>query len=137
VLVTFAAAWKYAPPPRLLPLDVLLANVEFVGKEAETLHASPIGGTPEWVYNTPAGEFELRRIEVAAAQSHESGIAYSAEIVILVATEAEPRVTAVSGDQTLALRKGDAILVPHGLAYTITATAPARLYKATVPATGP
>lgn len=123
--------------PKYVDVEELLANVEFVGKEAETLHASPIGGTPEWVYNTPAGEFELRRIEVAAAQSHENGIAYSAEIVILVATEGEPRVTAVAGDQTLALRKGDAILVPHGLAYIITATAPARLYKATVPATGP
>ena len=36
-------------------------------------------------------------------------------------------------EQTLELKKGDACLVPHGVAYTMRADQPATFYRATVP----
>ena len=87
----------------------------------------------EWKYAAPAGEFELRRLEIAAGQPHENSGAHSAEIVILVAAEDDARVTVKSGDRSLELHRGDVFLAPFGTAYTVCAAGPATLYKATVP----
>ena len=111
----------------------LLATLTFEGGAAEVVRPALIPDSREWKYAAPAGEFELRRLEIAAGQPHENSGAHSAEIVILVAAEDDARVTVKSGDGSLELHRGDVFLAPFGTAYTVCAAGPAMLYKATVP----
>ncbi len=112
----------------------LLANVVFEGAEPERISARPIPGTGEWVYPTPAEEFELRRIEVAGGQAHVNGPEHSADIVLVQSLAAGERVVVEAAGQRWEFGQGAVWLVPQGLAYTISSPARATLYKATVPA---
>jgi mannose-6-phosphate isomerase class I len=111
----------------------LLNNVIFEGSEPEILQPARLPGSREWVFKTPAREFELRRIEVTEEQSHQNGADHSADILILVDVNTDARVMVASGEQSLDLRKGGAFLAPYGVAYTISTNRAAVLYKATVP----
>jgi mannose-6-phosphate isomerase class I len=51
----------------------LLNNVIFEGSEPEILQPTRLPGSREWVFKTPAREFELRRIEVTEEQPHQNG----------------------------------------------------------------
>jgi hypothetical protein len=55
----------------------------------------------------------------------------------VVAAEEGAQVTVESRDRSLELRRGDVFLAWFGTPYTLSAAAPATLYKATVPSTGP
>ena len=90
-------------------------------------------GAREWAYRTPAREFELRRIEITAAEPYTGGPDHSAEILIVVALEGDRPVEVGSEGRTVELSRGGVLLVPHGVAYTIRAANTATLYKATVP----
>ncbi len=111
----------------------LLNNVIFEGSEPEILQPARLPGSREWVFKTPAREFELRRIEVTEEQPHQNGADHSADILILVDVNTDARVMVASGEQNLDLRKGGAFLAPYGVAYTISTNRAAVLYKATVP----
>jgi len=111
----------------------LLKNVTFEGSELEILYPTRLSNTQEWVFKTPVREFELRRIEVTEEQPHQNGSDHSADILILINLKGDARVTVTSGEESLDLQKGGAFLAPHGVAYTISATGAATLYKATLP----
>jgi mannose-6-phosphate isomerase class I len=119
--------------PKHVDVPELLAALTFEGRSAEILRPAPIPDSREWRYETPASEFELRRLEITAGQPHENGADHSAEIVILVAAEDDARVTVNSGNRSLELRRGDVCLARFDTAYTVRAAAPATLYKATAP----
>ena len=123
--------------PKHVDVPELLATLTFEGGSAEIVRPAPIPDSREWRYATPAGEFELSRLEIGAGQPHENTAAHSAEIVILVAAEDDARVTVKSGDRSLELRRGDVFLAPFGTAYTVSAAGSATLYKATVPTACP
>jgi mannose-6-phosphate isomerase class I len=123
--------------PKHVDVPELLATLRFEGGPAEILHPAPIPGRREWRYETPASEFELRRQEITAGEPHQSSADHSAEIAILVAAQEGARVTVESRDRSLELRRGDVFLAWFGTPYTLTAAAPATLYKATVPSASP
>lgn len=114
----------------------LVRNVNFEGGEPQILHAVQRPGSPEWVYQTPAREFELRRVEVSKAQPYRTDGRHSADLLI-VTGEGDPEVTVTSADYMLRLKKGGIFLVPHGIEYGIQCDARATLYKATVPLRSP
>ena len=111
----------------------LLKNVTFEGSEPEILYPTRLSSTQEWVFITPARDFELRRIEITGQRPHRNGSDHSVEILILIGLEKNARVQVASDGESLDLHRGGAFLVPHGVAYTISATDAVTLYKATVP----
>jgi mannose-6-phosphate isomerase class I len=120
--------------PKHVDVPELLTILTFEGGSAEVLRPAPMPGSREWRYETPASEFELRRLEIGAGQPHENGADHSAEIMILVAAEDDARVTVESGDRSLELRRGDVCLAPFDTPYTVSAAGCATFYKTTVPA---
>jgi mannose-6-phosphate isomerase class I len=123
--------------PKHVDVPELLASLRFESGSPEILRPAPVPGSREWRYETPVSEFELRRLEIGAGQPHENSADHSAEILILVAAEDDAQVTVESGDRSLKLRRGDVCLAPFGIPYTVSATSPATIYKATVPTAGP
>jgi mannose-6-phosphate isomerase class I len=119
--------------PKHVDVPELLNNVIFEGAEPEILQPTRLPGSREWVYETAASEFELRRIEVTGEQPHQNMQDHSADILILVDVNKDGTVTVTSGEDTLDLPKGGAFLAPCGVAYTIRTDRAAILYKATVP----
>jgi mannose-6-phosphate isomerase len=83
----------------------------------------------ERVYRTPAPEFELSRIEVSSGHSHSSRPGHSADALVLLEGEADFQCTGSSTP----LRRGQIVLAPFGLEYTLRSASRAVLYKATVP----
>ncbi len=96
----------------------LLKTVVFEGETPRVVTAVKKSSS-EWVYETPAREFELRRIE----SPHENDGDHGPEILIV--TEGE----AIIGLHHI--RRGEAVCIPPGEAYVIDGSA--TLYKATVP----
>jgi mannose-6-phosphate isomerase class I len=123
--------------PKHVDVPELLATLRFEGESAEILRPTTVPGCREWRYPTPAHEFELRRVEAAAGQPHQSGADHSAEIAILAVVGEDVRVSVESEERSLELRRGDVFLAPFGTPYAVDATGPATLYKATVPAARP
>jgi mannose-6-phosphate isomerase class I len=120
--------------PKHVDIPELLNNVVFEGRAADTLGGVSTSSDREWVYPTSAQEFELRRIEIAAGRPYSCGSDHSVEILVLV-DSLEVKVTTIEADtQILELSKGDACLIPYGVAYTMRADQPATFYRATVPA---
>ena len=86
----------------------------------------------ELVYRPPAEEFELSRIRALAGQPHYGGPVHGADTLVVL--EGAGRVRA--GDETLLLRRGSAVLVPHGVVYAVDTDDEMVLFKAAVPAGG-
>ena len=118
--------------PKHVDVPELIANITFEGASAEIIHPAEVA-SGEWVYRTPAREFELRRLEIVRDRPHACPAATSAEILILVTADTSAGVTVSSGDEAVSLERGDVLMAPHGVAYAISANAPATLYKAVVP----
>lgn len=96
----------------------LLRTVVFESEEPRVVRPEPAGAS-EWRYETPAREFELRRVECP----HESEAPGDPEILMVVDGEAS------IGPHHL--RRGDAVCVTGGGAYAIDGSA--TVYKAVVP----
>jgi mannose-6-phosphate isomerase class I len=118
--------------PKHVDVPELIRNVIFEGDEPEILEATPINGKQEWTYGTPAREFELRRVDVAERAPYHCDGKHSADILILV-DQGETPVTVTSDTGTLQITKGDVLLAPAGIEYSIETTGKATIYKATVP----
>lgn len=86
----------------------------------------------EVVYRPPVEEFELSRIRALAGQPHYGGPVQGADTLVVL--EGTGRVRA--GDDTLPLRRGSAVLVPHGVVYAVDTDGEMVLFKAAVPAGG-
>jgi mannose-6-phosphate isomerase class I len=93
----------------------LLKTVVFAGEAPQVLRAAARSES-EWVYPTPAREFELCRIE----SPHDNGPDHGPEILIV--TEGE----ATIGPHHI--RRGESICIPEGQSYAIDGSA--TLYKA-------
>lgn len=113
-------------------VDELLRTVIFEGEEPQIVHAKQIGDTCEWIYPAPVREFQLRRIELDGTRPYISGMHHSADIMIVV-EKADGPVTVADDHQTLVLDRGQVVLAPHGVNYSVEATGAATLYKGTVP----
>jgi mannose-6-phosphate isomerase len=105
----------------------LLRTLVFTPQTVQILRPLP-AGDGESRYATPAPEFSLSVLELGAGMYHAEA-ERAVELVVCVEGEA----TLVSGATRLTLGPGQAALAPAEVgAYT--ASGPARLYKATVPA---
>jgi mannose-6-phosphate isomerase len=118
--------------PKHVDVPELIRNLIFDGDEPEILEATPIKGKQEWTYRTPVREFELRRIDVTEIAPFCSDGDHSADILILV-DQGQASVTVKSDTGTLLISKGDVLLAPAGIEYSIETTGKATIYKATVP----
>jgi phosphomannomutase len=98
-------------------IDELLAILRFEGGPAPLVAPESVSET-ERIYRTPAAEFELSRLEVRGERPYRrSDEAYGPEI--LFAAEAG-ELTVASGAESEALGRGDSLLVPDGVPYTLT-----------------
>ena len=111
----------------------LLNNVAFEGGPVEILRGAQVPGAQEWIYETRAVEFELRRVEVSEARPYECDSNHGVEILILIESADDSPVHVASEAQTVELRKGRACLIPHQVAYTIRASHRSTLYTARIP----
>ena len=101
-----------------IDVDELLRTVVFDGEAPQILTASPVSES-ESRYETPAREFELRRI----IGPHENGGDHGPEILLVVDGEA------IIGPYHV--RRGEAVCVSGGEPYVVDGDA--TIYKATVP----
>jgi len=111
----------------------LLRNVTFRDAETEIIHARRLAGTQEWVYPTPAEEFELSRIELDQHSSYSSRPEHPVEILIVLAPQPDQPIAVRADAETRTFKRGQVVLVPHGIAYELSAVGPATVFKATVP----
>ena len=82
------------------------------------------------VYETPAEEFQLERMELAAGSRRETAAAHSVECLIVIEGEAH----CGFGGKTLRLGRGKAALVPAGVSYRLGAdSSGALVFRARVP----
>ncbi len=119
--------------PKRIDVPELLRNVTFEGADAEIIHPNRLAETQEWVYPTPAAEFELSRIELDEHRPYVCRSEHSVEIFILLSAPAEKPVTVQAGTETRTIERGQVFLVPHSTAYQLSACGPAILFKAAVP----
>lgn len=111
----------------------LLTNVVFEGGPAEVIMPDTADRV-ESVYRTSASEFELHRIDVSPDQSFRSGAVENADIVIVIDADKSAQVTIRSASAALQMSKGNVVLVPHGVEFDVNSSAPATLFRATIPA---
>jgi phosphomannomutase len=99
------------------------------------IEAVAASGGIESVYNSPATEFELRRMDTVPGRTFHSGPDHGADIVIVTDADDRAEITLVAAGQQTPLRPGDIFLAPYGVEFAISASAPATLFRATVPDT--
>jgi mannose-6-phosphate isomerase class I len=122
--------------PKHVDVPELLANVVFDGGRADVIRPVPAPDGSEQAYPTPAPEFELRRIEVTADRPWSGRAEFGPEIIILVQADDSAGVSLDSPAEPLPLKPGDVCFAPCGADYACQATAPATLFRATVPESG-
>jgi mannose-6-phosphate isomerase class I len=108
----------------------LIANVTFEGDAPQIVRPAP-GAAGVGIYATPTRAFELHRIDVDGSHHHERAVAHGADILFV--TDGDEAVTVTADAGALELPRGGALLAPHAVGYAVTATAPATIYRATVP----
>ena len=112
-------------------VDELLQILTFSTGQAEILGPSPQpGDAGQAFYVTPAEEFVLARIQVTAGGRHQSGADHGVHVGVV--TEGQASVSTPDGDR-LELVRGNAFLIPRGLAYRITTDTVAVIFRASVP----
>ncbi|MCZ6793451.1 MAG: mannose-6-phosphate isomerase, class I, partial [Planctomycetota bacterium] len=113
-------------------LPELLGTVRFAGERPEVLEAAVLPDAGEWVYQTPAAEFELRRLELAAASDRRSATPASAEILLVAELAPGARVTVTASRGSLELSRGGVCLIPYRTPYEVRSSGPATIWKAGV-----
>ena len=107
----------------------LMRTVNFAAGEPEVLDGEAISDT-EHVYRTAAEEFRLSRIDLPAGRAASTTAVRGPESILLL----EGSATLTSGEQTLPLSPGFAVLVPFGFDYALESQGKAAvLFKAAVP----
>ena len=114
--------------PKHIDVGELLKHVVFKPVEPNILHAQPVSQA-EWVFKTPAPDFELSRIILAAKDGCALEIA-SASIFLLL--QGDVTVSDTTGSKHF--KKGEAFLAVNGAAITLQTAAGAEIYRASVPA---
>ncbi len=111
----------------------LLRNVDYEAAEPKIIAPQQISGGPAWRYPTPAEEFELIRLDLAADAPYASGRDHSADVLIVTQSEPGQKVLVTTPQARAEFVQGEVFLVPQGVDYTLRADGPATLFKATVP----
>ncbi|MGQ0645157.1 MAG: mannose-6-phosphate isomerase, class I [Elusimicrobiota bacterium] len=106
-----------------------LASLTFECGAARALEPRVLSAS-ESVYETPAAEFRLSRIEIGPDRSWTGG---AGPDIFLAVEDGGGPVSLVSGAETLALRKGESAFVPHGASCALKASARAVLFRASLP----
>lgn len=114
----------------------LLANIVFEGERAEVVRPVSKPESAESVFETPAAEFELRRVTLSAGTTYRRGPDHDADMIIVTDTAESSRVMLAATNKIFRLRKGNIVFAPRGVDYRVNASAPATLFLATVPRTG-
>jgi len=96
--------------PKHVDVPELLATLVFEPRPPEVLLAER-SGPGERVYRTPAREFELALVEVAAGRPFRSSVGRGVEILLGLAGD----VLVEAGTLTRSLRRGQTVLVPASL----------------------
>ena len=106
----------------------LLRRLCFVPGRPAVLAGASVSPT-ERVYETPALEFMLSRLDLSSDRDHRRSVCRGAESLIVL--EGEGLLDHQTG--SLPWRRGSIVLVPAGQAYTLQASSPAVLFRASVP----
>ncbi|HSF18382.1 MAG TPA: mannose-6-phosphate isomerase, class I [Vicinamibacteria bacterium] len=106
----------------------LLRTVRFESARPEVRNRKRLSDT-ESVYETPASEFELRRIDVTKSRVHVNESSRGPEILLVA--DADGRVTISSGTERLELAKGGSCVVLAGSSYVVRGKG--TLFKAVTP----
>jgi phosphomannomutase len=116
-----------------IDVDELLATLTFSDAHPTVLEGRPRSDTGR-VFETPAEEFVLERIEVAIGTPHGGGRAHGPDCLIVL----EGSAALLCAGRAMEMTRGAICLVPGGVAYTVAARAPkAVLYRAGVPSDQP
>jgi mannose-6-phosphate isomerase len=115
--------------PKHVDVSELMRVLRFAGEKPEILNGQERSAT-ETAYPTPAREFELSRIRLAAGAAYRRAAPHGLEILIVL--EGAVRVSA--GRQALTLGRGEIILAPDGVGYDLAGeSGRAVLFKAATP----
>jgi len=110
----------------------LLRNVVFESDPATVLTVQRVAGKSEWVYATPAREFELSRIELDRHNPYRCTDHHAVEIMIVLAEPGRSvRVKTRQGERVFS--RGKVFLIASEASYEMHADGPATVFKATVP----
>ena len=85
------------------------------------------------VYETPAREFALAEVSIGPGRIVDA-VAHGTDTLVVTGAGPEATVRVAAPDGVVELARGGACVVPHGVAYTLGADAPATLFRASVPA---
>ncbi|MCC6235421.1 MAG: mannose-6-phosphate isomerase, class I [Verrucomicrobiales bacterium] len=111
----------------------LLQQTRFESESPALLVPDRQRGSRVATYATPAGEFQLTRIEVDEDAPFIEACDHSLEVLIVTSHQRADPVTLRSRDDVLCLGRGQAAVVPANRSYQITAQGPATIYRASVP----
>ena len=110
-------------------VEELVRTLSFESGIAHVLCGDPVSPT-ETVYRTPAEEFELSRIELSPEESLSRKAGHGPDTMIVL----EGSVRARSESGLLLLKRGEIMLAPDALAYTLESqTGKAMAFRASVP----
>ena len=110
-------------------VEELVRTLSFESGIAHVLCGDPVSPT-ETVYRTPAEEFELSRIELSPGESLSRKAGHGPDTMIVL----EGSVRARSESGLLLLKRGEIMLAPDALAYTLESqTGKAMAFRASVP----
>lgn len=114
--------------PKHIDVPELMKHVRFEPVDPNILTGTHlIDG--EQAFLTPAADFELHVINLQAGQNMESK---ARTVEIFIVTEGEAKIEA-GGSSTLSLSKGECAMAVAGTEITVSTSAGAELYRATVP----
>lgn len=115
--------------PKHVDVDELLRILSFTTGVPEVIEPPPTqAGQTE--YDTPAAEFVLARLRVTCQRPQRRGRQPAVHLGIV--TEGTAHISTPAGDR-LDLTRGDAFLVPQGLAYEIVCNTDAVIFEVSVP----
>ncbi len=115
--------------PKHIDVAELIKHVVFEPVEPNTIHGSPVSAS-EKVFLTPAPDFELSKITLAAGESYALTTASASIFLVL-----DGSVTVGQASLGQLFSKGEAFLVVDQSAITLTSAAGAAIYRASVPQT--
>lgn len=114
--------------PKHVDTAELLKTLDFADGRPEILTGTPVSAS-ERLYATPAGDFQLSRIDLTPGMAHAAAAGYGPEILILLEGEAELTDSATSRQ----LRRGECFFAAAGSSWQLSSGRGARLFRATVP----
>jgi mannose-6-phosphate isomerase class I len=119
--------------PKHVDVPELLRNTTFEGGAPEIISGRRVEGTPEWIYPTPAQEFELSRVELDGQVPYRCESDHAVEIFVVVSIPPNSKVTLSANSGQAQFGCGAVFLVSAGAHYALTTDVRATLFKATVP----